>query len=129
MKSAAAFTVRLIAILSSAALATGVPTFANPTFTLGAQESSSWVQAEPIVCPKPEIPAELHEQCHKSCCTARFTILEDGKHTVKLIVSSGVAEVDDIALSTLKRWKFKPATMNGKAVESSRKIRVEFEVE
>lgn len=55
--------------------------------------------------------------------------MEDGKHTVKLLASSGVPEVDDIALSTLKRWKFKPATMNGKAVESSRKIRVEFEVE
>lgn len=123
-----AFYGRLIVLLSIFLLVVS-PSLAGPTFTLGAQEASSWVQAEPIVCPKPEIPAELHEQCHKSCCTARFTILEDGKHTVKLIVSSGVAEVDDIALSTLKRWKFKPATMNGKAVESSRKIRVEFEVE
>ncbi len=110
-------------------LLVAAPSWAGPSFSLGVQESSNWVQAEPIVCPKPEIPSELHEQCHKSCCIARFTILEDGKHKVKLLASSGVPEVDEIALSTLKRWKFKPATMNGKAVESSRKIRVEFEVE
>lgn len=128
MKHTAPLTTILGSIFSLLLLV-ATPSWAGPSFTLGVQESSSWVQAEPIVCPKPEIPPELHEQCHKSCCTARFTILEDGKHTVKLLASSGVAEVDEIALSTLKRWKFKPATMNGKAVESSRKIRVEFEVE
>jgi len=34
-----------------------------------------------------------------------------------------------MALSTLRRWKFKPATLDGKSVDSSRKIKVEFEVE
>jgi protein TonB len=58
---------------------------------------------------------------------ARFQIQETGKCSVKIVTSSGSQEIDEIARETLQRWRFKPATVDGKAVVSSRKIRVEFE--
>jgi protein TonB len=99
------------------------------TLNLGAEYSSNYKIAEPVYTPEPEISSELHEQCFKSCCIAKFLIKKDGKTSVALLSSSGSTEVDDIALNTLRRWKFKPATLDGQPVDSSRKIKVEFEVE
>ena len=102
---------------------------AGPMLKIGTEESSYYRDAQIVHAPKPEIPSELHEQCFKSCCLARFVIKQDGESSVKLLSSTGSAEVDEIAVSTLQRWKFKPATVNGKPVESAKKIKVEFEVE
>ena len=116
------------------ALAAFFPAF-NPlsigatTLTLGTEYASSYRIAEPTYTPEPEISPELHEQCFKSSCIAKFDIKKDGKTSVALLTSSGSPEVDDIALNTLRRWKFKPATLDGQAVDSARKIKVEFEVE
>ena len=101
----------------------------STTLSIGAEYSSSYKIAEPVYSPEPEISPELHEQCFKSCCIAKFLVKATGKTSVELVTSSGCAEVDDMALVTLRRWKFKPATLDGQAVDSSRKIRVEFEVE
>lgn len=102
---------------------------AGPLLKGSTADLSHYEDAVAVVAPRPEIPAELHEQCFKSCCIARFLIKDDGQYSVKLISSSGSEPVDDIALDTLRRWKFKPALLDGKPVESSRKIRVEFQVE
>lgn len=99
------------------------------TFSLGVAESSRFVDAEVLAAPQPVIPPELHEQCFKSCCIARFNISPDGKTSVKLLSSSGSEEVDDITLSTLRRWKFRPAMLNGKPVQSTRRVKIEFEIE
>lgn len=99
------------------------------TFQLGAAESSRFMDAEVLASPQPVIPAELHEQCFKSCCIARFIIQPDGKTAVKLVTSSGSQEIDDITITTLKRWKFRPAMLNGKPVQSTRRVKIEFEVE
>jgi protein TonB len=98
------------------------------TLNLGAEYSSNYKIAEPVYTPEPEISSELHEQCFKSCCIAKFLIKKDGKTSVALLSSSGSSEVDDITLTTLRRWKFKPATLDGQPIDSSRKIKVEFEV-
>jgi protein TonB len=99
------------------------------TFNLGVAESSRFVDAEVLAAPQPVIPSELHEQCFKSCCIARFHIGPDGKTSVKLLSSSGSEEVDDITLSTLRRWKFRPAMLNGRPVQSTRRVKIEFEIE
>jgi TonB family protein len=98
-------------------------------FNLGVQEASRLEAAKAIDTPHPEIPPYLKEQCFKSCCLARLFINSNGKTSAKLISSSGCAEVDDITLETLQRWKFRPAMLNGKPVSSTRKVRVEFDVE
>ncbi len=99
------------------------------TLSLGAEYSSNYKIAEPVYTPEPEITPELHEQCFKSCCIAKFLVKATGITSVQLLTSSGSAEVDDMALVTLRRWKFKPATLDGNPVDSTRKIRVEFEIE
>lgn len=105
------------------------PVLASQLFKIGTAEQAKYEDALAVDCPQPEIPNSLHEDGYKSSCLARFCINCEGKHDVSIIASSGCDEVDEIALQTLRRWKFKPAMLNGKPVQSVRKIRVEFEVE
>ncbi len=121
-------------IVISSLIATALYLLLSPdglatTLTLGTEYASTYKIAEPTYHPEPEISPELHEQCFKSSCVAKFVIKKDGQMAVTLLTSSGSQEVDDIALSTLRRWKFKAATLDGQAVDSVRKIKVEFEVE
>jgi TonB family protein len=99
------------------------------TFKLGVQEAASYKQAEIVSSPEPIISAELKEECLKTYCEARFSIDPKGKFAVSLITSSGSAEVDDITVSCLRSWKFRPARRGAEPVASTRKIRVEFVVE
>jgi periplasmic protein TonB len=120
----------LVAFSISALLLSGLGGGAQTQrFKLGAAESSKYEDSQVVDCPQPVIPAALHEHCFKSCCIARFLIKEDGKTSVRLVSSSGDEDVDQITLQTLQRWKFKPAALNGKPVQSTRRIKVEFEVE
>lgn len=106
------------------------PAFSEkPVLKVGIEDTSVYDDATVIDAPLPELPSDLHEHCFKSCCIARFVIKPDGKHSVTLLTSTGSTDVDDIALKTLNRWKFKPAMLNGKPVQSTRKVKVEFEVE
>ncbi len=96
---------------------------------LGTQIGGRFEQAKVLASPEPVIPQELSEQNFKSFCVAKFTVDEKGKSDVKLLTTSGSSEVDEITLDTLRHWKFKPATVDDQPVTSTRKIRVEFEVE
>ena len=98
-------------------------------FSIGTESTTQYVDAKAMSMPLPAIPPELHEHCFKSCCLARFQIEADGNAKVQLLSSSGLPELDDITLSVLKRWKFQPALLDGKPVPSTRKIKVEFQVE
>lgn len=99
------------------------------TFAAGTASTATYLDAKLLENPLPKIPPHLHEECFKSCCIARFKIDEKGQYQVRLISSSGNTEIDEITLSTLRRWKFKPAMLDGKPVATTRRIRVEFEVE
>lgn len=104
------------------------PAAAAKTYEVGTEASADFVEAKSTFSPPPEIPSEHTEHCFKSYCVARFFIAQDGKTTVKLLTKSGSNEIDDITIGTLRRWKFKPAMLDGKPVESTRRIKVEFEV-
>jgi hypothetical protein len=99
------------------------------TFKLGAQEAETFKQAEILSSPEPVISSELKEECMCKFCVARFKIDHRAKTVVELLTSSGCPEVDDITLSTLRSWKFRPAMRGSEPVPSTRKIRVEFVVE
>lgn len=109
--------------------ASSSPCFGSPTLFGGTTQSSSYEDALAVEAPQPELPSEHKEQGIKTSCCARFTIEADGAFKVKLLSSTGSQEVDDLALATLKKWKFKPAQLNGKAVKSCRKIKIEFEID
>jgi TonB family protein len=104
------------------------PTLAK-SYDLGIDAASEYKAAEIVANPAPVIPSELSEQSFKSCCIARFQIAKDGKFKVKLLSSSGNNDIDDLTLSTLKRWKFHPAMLDGQPVSSTRRIKVEFEID
>ena len=99
------------------------------TLSIGADSSSNFSPPQAVFSPEPVIPEHLHEQCFKSCCIAKFMVAPTGKTTVQLVSTSGSSEVDEIALETLRRWKFKPATLDGAAVEGSKKVQIEFKIE
>lgn len=126
-KSEMRFTSPAIVLVTTLIL--GFPTLGlAKSYDIGAEEQADFVEAKPVYTPQPVIPPEKHENCFKSCCLARFFIAKDGKTKVKLLSSSGSNEIDDITLITLRRWKFKPAMLDGQPVESTRRIKVEFEV-
>jgi TonB family protein len=122
-------------LISSSLLLIGSATFvvipptSATTLSVGTEASSNFNPPQAIFAPEPVIPEHLQEQCFKSCCIAKFLVAPTGKTTVQLISTSGSSEVDELTLETLRRWKFKPATLDGAAVEGSKKVQVEFKVE
>ncbi len=104
------------------------PAFAT-TLSVGTESSATFSPPKATFSPEPVIPEHLHEQCFKSCCIAKFLVQPNGSASVQLISTSGSDEVDEITLETLRRWKFKPATLDGSPVEGSKKVQVEFKVE
>jgi TonB family protein len=106
-----------------------MPSALGTTLSIGADSSSNFNPPQAVYAPEPVIPEHLQEQCFKSCCIAKFLIAPTGKATVQLVSTSGSPEVDEITLHTLRRWKFKPATLDGAAIEGSKKVQVEFKVE
>ncbi len=116
-------------ILCSLFLSIAAPVNSSPLLKGGTTDSSKFEEALALECPQPAIPSDLCEHCHQKSCVVRFAIQESGKFTVRLVRSCGSEEVDDVVLTTLRRWRFKPALLDGKAIKSSRKVRVELVIE
>jgi TonB family protein len=98
------------------------------TYDVVTEETVEFKKAEVVNNPMPTIPVHLQEQAHKSSCVAQFKIAPDGKTQIRLLTSSGNDEIDDITLGTLRQWKFKPAMLDGKPIVSTRRLKVEFEI-
>lgn len=107
----------------------GHSTAEGKEYSLGIREEAKLVPAKILESPTPQIPATHQETAFKSSCEARFVIDPKGSTVVTIVTSSGSEEIDSIALETLKKWKFKPASLEGKAVASTRRIKIEFEVD
>ena len=124
MKQIAAKLLFLAVVAGTVAAAPAV----GKSYDVGTQSEAEYEAAQILSKPAPAIPPELHDHCFKSCCIARFMINTDGSAKVKLLTSSGLDEIDDITLTTLRRWKFKPAMLDGKPIPSSRRVKIEFEI-
>lgn len=98
-------------------------------FSLGTTSGSKLIDASILVNPTPEIPSEYKAEAVKTSCVAKFHIEKDGKFEVKLLDTTGNDEIDHIVLATLKKWKFKPATLDEEPVKSTKKLRVELEID
>lgn len=104
--------------------------FANAKeFSIGLQSESKHVEACVLENPKPEIPSEMKSEAFKTTCTCRFHIEPTGKFEVKLLEGTHNEEIDRIVVATLKKWKFKPASVDGNPVASTRKLKIELEIE
>lgn len=120
---------RFKALLVSAFFAASLPYCDAKEYSIGAQQESSRIEAKILDAPTPEIPGEFQSEAFKSAVTARFQIGADARVAVQLLDSSGNEEIDRLVLNTLKKWKFQPATVDDEPVPSSRRLRVELEVE
>lgn len=98
-------------------------------FSIGLQNESKHEEAVVLENPKPELPTEMKSEAFKTTCTARFHIEPSGKFEVKLLDSTQNEEIDRIVVATLKKWKFKPASVDGNPVASTRKLKLELEIE
>lgn len=84
--------------------------------------------AEPMNQVEPQIPDSMKSQDLKAFVRVKVEISEDGTFEVILRTSSGKPEVDDLILSALKRWKWKPAVKDGEPVRSTKLFKFEIEV-
>jgi protein TonB len=60
--------------------------------------------------------------------TVRFRVDTDGRTTdIAVVEASPDGRYEDAALAAVRRWRFKPATENGRAVERQSRVRLRFE--
>ena len=81
-----------------------------------------------VESPAPVIPEYLKNQDLNTKVVIEFTVLASGEAKPRLLVSSGNEELDQIALTAAKKWKFYPAENNHQAISASVRLRILFEV-
>jgi protein TonB len=79
--------------------------------------------------PSPVIPPYLRDRELKSSVVIEFQITSEGSVTPKLLGSSGNEELDQIAISTAKKWRFRPAEKDGHPIDAKVRLRIVFEVQ
>jgi protein TonB len=86
------------------------------------------VEAVPIEEVRPEIPDELRTQQYTSNVRVKVDVTADGTAVPVLKTSSGNPEIDKRVLAALRKWRWRPALLDGRPMESTRYFRFEFEV-
>ena len=88
-----------------------------------------FTSAEPDFTPLPVIPDELRTEDLSASMIVEFTVSKTGEVADSQVIRScGVKELDRVALETVKRWKFRPATIDGLPTQGKVRLTVEFEV-
>jgi periplasmic protein TonB len=80
--------------------------------------------------PKPSYPLAARRQGAEGRVVLRAQVLEDGRcAAVRIVHSSGHALLDESALSTVRRWRFVPATRAGTPVAASVDVPISFRLD
>lgn len=82
-----------------------------------------------VYAPHPVIPSYLQDREFKTSVIIDFFVESTGKATVRLAGSSGNEELDAIALETVKKWQFRPAEQDHRAIDSKVRLRIVFKVQ
>jgi protein TonB len=80
--------------------------------------------ARAIFKPLPEVPESLRHRNVELVATARFQVAANGSADVELIQPTSDPELNRSLLETLRKWRFFPATEQGRAVASIIDIRI-----
>jgi protein TonB len=93
-------------------------------------KSKKIVEATVVDAPEPEIPDELRNEPLDKTLVVEAQI-DSGGHPVNVTVSSstGIKELDRIGIETAKKYRFKPATIDGVATDQRVRFRIFFKVE
>ncbi len=88
------------------------------------------VEASVVDAPEPEIPDELRSEPLDKTLVVEAQI-DTGGHPTNVSISSstGIKELDKIGLETAKKYRFKPATVDGVAAEQRVRFRIIFKVD
>ncbi|MCD8536326.1 MAG: energy transducer TonB, partial [Burkholderiaceae bacterium] len=79
--------------------------------------------------PAPRYPISAFRERAQGTVIVRAEVLPDGKSgQVVLHRSSGFKSLDDAAIATVKQWRFKPATENGKPIKQWVNIPISFKL-
>lgn len=81
-----------------------------------------------LYMPAPEIPSYLRDQTFKTHVVIEFFVTAQGGVIPRLVSSSENAELDAIALEAVKKWQFRAAEEDHRAIDSKVRLRIEFEV-
>ena len=88
------------------------------------------IEAEVIEAPQPELPEELTNESLDKTLVVEATINIDGHPTEpRIVTSTGMKTLDQIGLDTAKRYRFRPASINGVPTAQSVRFRIIFKVE
>ncbi len=78
--------------------------------------------------PKPPYPMKAFREGVEGTVWLRVQVLEDGSvGSVELLKTSGSDELDESALTTVKKWRFNAAVQNGKVASQYVRIPITFQ--
>ncbi len=89
------------------------------------QTSEAIVPPHAISQPSPPFPEEARKAGVQMVVTVKFTVLEDGS-VADVVVVKGHPLLDAEVVRTVSRWRFAPATLDGRAVRVTRFAKVPF---
>lgn len=93
----------------------------------GATEEGCKTASELIEAPDPEYTAAARAAHYSGVCLVQLTVGTDGLPVNLEILHHVPWGLDQTALAAVRKYKFKPATADGKAVASIANIQVHFE--
>lgn len=76
--------------------------------------------------PEPDVPRNMQGSPFSYRITTRVTVKSDGRHTEEITKSSGNDDIDRAVLSALARYKWRPAMVGGKPVQSKQTVTINF---
>lgn len=82
-----------------------------------------------IFSPAPTLPSYLRNENIKTSVVIDFFVNAQGIATPRLVNSSGNEELDALALATAKKWQFRPAEQDHRAIDAKVRLRINFEVQ
>jgi len=81
-----------------------------------------------LYSPAPVIPPYLRNQELNATVVIEFLISAQGGIVPRLVGSSGNEELDAIALTTVRKWQFRPAEQDRHPIDAKLRLRIVFEV-
>lgn len=87
-------------------------------------------QPTPAYQPKPPYPDFARRLGHEGRVVIRIQVLASGAVAAARIErSSGYAVLDEAALATIKRWRFRPAQRGGQPVDATLNVPITFRLQ
>ncbi len=88
------------------------------------------IEAEVTAAPEPVIPDDLRSEPLDKTLVVEAMIDTGGHPTdVKVVTSTGIPDLDRIGLDTAKKYRFRPATIDGVPSEQRVRFTISFKVE